>query len=158
MSSYVGSADAISKYFSDDSEWCRLSDRFHAIGREPGNGRQPKDDARAELAKREAFLLDNVYQAIVRQELQLLLMDGSRTFQLPGLYAYDTKGMADALQAAGATKLPLTGVDSWNGARLVFPEENWQHWRTSHSVPSAQAAGVSAKEEPKTPAITPRSS
>ena len=157
MSGYVGTADAILKYFSGDAEWCRLSDQFHVLERDPSKEREPKDEARAELAKREAFLLDNVYQAIVRQELLVLLMDGGRTFQLPGLYAYDSHAMANALRSGWASKLRLTGPDTaWQAARLVFPEENWRHWRGSQSAPSSEADSVSAKEVSKTPAVTPK--
>ena len=146
MSSYVTTADAISKYLSDDPEWNRLSDEFHSIARDPaalriglGSGKERKleDEARAELAKRELakredYLFDNVYQAVVRQALQVLLMDGSRTFQLPGLYTLDTHRMADALRSGWAAKLRLTGPDTiWTGAQLVFTEENWRQWLKS---------------------------
>jgi hypothetical protein len=130
LGSYVTTADAIAKYFSDDPEWCRLSDEFHSIARDPGalglypgKERQLEDEARAELAKRELakredYLFDNVYQAVVRQALQVLLMDGSRTFQLPGLYTLDTHRMADALRSGWAAKLRLTGPDTiWTAAR-----------------------------------------
>jgi hypothetical protein len=128
LASYITTADAISKYFSDDPEWRRLSEAFHSIARVEGERRrQPKDVARDELKKREDYLFDNVYQAVVRQELQVLLMDGSRTFQLPGLYIYDTYEMADALRSGWAGKLTLTGPDTiWKDARLVFTDANWQ--------------------------------
>ena len=153
---------------SDDPEWSCLSDEFHSIARDPGalslglglgSGKERKleDEARAELtkrelAKREDYLFDNVYQAVVRQALQVLLMDGSRTFQLPGLYTFDTHRMADALRSAWAAKLRLTGPDTiWTGARLVFTEENWRQWLESRGTLRAKAVseGAAANTSPK---------
>ena len=161
LSGYVGTADAISKYFSDDAEWCRLSDEFHSIARDPGGlsglgkERRLDDEARAELVKRalaqrENYLIDNVYQAVVRQELQVLLMDGSQTFQLPGLYIYDSARMVDALRSGWAGKLTLTGVDTrWNGARLVFAEADWRRGHPSHVL--RRGSDASQGERPGTP-------
>jgi hypothetical protein len=165
LPSYVGTADAISKYFSDDFEWRRLSDQFHSIARDPGalgskalgpgvlgpnKERQLEHEVRAEqakreLAKRENYLLDNVYAAVVQQELQLLLMDGDRTFQLPGLYIYDSARMVDALRSGWAGKLRLTGPDTaWQAARLVFPEADWQRCREEQAQrPADDAASQS---------------
>ncbi len=158
LPSYVSTADAISKYFSDDPEWCRLSDEFHSIARDPGalglgpnEERELEDEMRAELAKRELasrenYLFDNVYQAAVRQELQVLLTDGCRTFQLPGLYTYE---MADALRSGWAAKIRLTGPDTiWNEARLVFSEENWRQWWKNHRTSSAEADVRKSAGEP----------
>jgi hypothetical protein len=161
LPSFVSTADAISKYLTDDREWCRLSDEFHKITRDPGalgvgpkEERQLEVEVRAELAKRELasrenYLFGNVYQAAVQQELQVLLMDGCRTFQLPGLYTYD---MADALRSGWAGKLRLTGLDTaWRDARLVFREADWQRWRESQAQPRVPAAiGTGSQSDDRT--------
>jgi hypothetical protein len=116
LPSYISTADAISKHLTDDREWRRLSDEFHKVARDPGSlfgsgkERRLEDEACAELTKRELAhredqLIDDVYQAVVLQELPVLLMDGCRTFQLPGLYTYDTPRMLDALRSGWAGKL-----------------------------------------------------
>jgi hypothetical protein len=167
LPSFVSTADAISKYLLNDPEWCRLSDEFHSIARDPGalglgpgKERQLEDEARAELAKRELakredYLFDSVLQAVVRQELQVLLMDGYRMVQLPGLYLLVLE-MADALRSGWAGKLRLTGPDTiWNGARLVFPEEDWRQWLKSQATRRDSPAAVGAVQRTEeTPPMT----
>ena len=60
-----------------------------SLGLGSGKERKLEDEARAELtkrelAKREDYLFDNVYQAVARQALQVLLMDGSRDVSITG--------------------------------------------------------------------------
>jgi hypothetical protein len=153
--SYVTTADAISKYFSDDPEWCLLADNFNFIARGPGEEGGPKDDARAKLKRREFDLFNNVYQAVVGKELPVLVaFDGASTFfQLPDHYLL-TAEMLDALKKGWAGWLRLNGRDKiWNGARLVFAEENWRQWLERDKTFSTEAvpeeAAASAVPKPK---------